>query len=110
MKLEATAGDTLKAKLNSSLLWVVLLLFLFRNHASSQSLHLTFKENTPLGEALLESSRTFGFKVAFDAQRLQSVFANPEVSGNSIDEYLSSLLDHSGIYYDGYIIFPEKKD
>jgi ferric enterobactin receptor len=65
----------------------------------SQAYELAFRENVALSNALLQSSKTFGFKVAFDAQRLGAVHIDKIVKGSSKDEFVTNLLQNTGFTY-----------
>jgi len=112
MKLVVTARYLLKAKLNKAFLCNIFLLLFIHFNAFSQDYKLTFSKDTPLSEALLQSSRIFNFRVAYDAHRLHDVNARDEASGNTIDELLLNLLRESGfkfIYKHGsYLIIEDE--
>jgi ferric enterobactin receptor len=99
MRLEATAGYLSKVRQSSLLLWIFLLLLTFRYDAYSQDYKLTFPKGTTLSDALIQASHTYNFKVAFDSKRLQTVNAKEEVSGNSIGDFLSDLMAHTGFSF-----------
>ena len=107
-----TARYLLKAKLNTALLCNILLLLFIHFNTFSQDYKLTFSKDTPLSEALLQSSRIFNFRIAYDAHRLHAVNARNEASGNSIDELVLNLLKDSGfkfMYKDGsYLIIEDE--
>jgi ferric enterobactin receptor len=99
MKLEATVRFLLgKKQINLC----TCLIFLLLSHfycVESQTFKLSFGNSTPMSEALLQSSHAFGFKVAFDAQGLKSIKAGNEITGNTLNEFLSNLLQHSGYFF-----------
>jgi ferric enterobactin receptor len=99
MRLEATAGYLLKSNQIRVILLLTAFILSFSFFCKSQAYRITFKEKTTLSDALLQSSRTFGFKVAFDAQRLGSVYISKQVKANTIDEFVSNLLQNSGFTY-----------
>jgi|WetSurMetagenome_2_1015567.scaffolds.fasta_scaffold00007_40 ferric enterobactin receptor len=53
----------------------------------------------PLSEALVQASRHLGIKVAFDSEKLSSVNINAEVTGNTPEEFISSLLQNTGFSF-----------
>lgn len=114
MKLEVTAGYISGLKWSNSIFGIIVLLFFFEYNLYSQEYHINFSQGTSLSEALLESSRTFHFRVAYDASRLQAINAGNEAKGNSLNEYLSSLLANSGFSFSykhgSYLIIEEKPD
>ncbi len=99
MKLEVTAKYSLKTNLNRAFLCVILLIIIIPTDLKSQEFKLTFNQSTALSEALLNSSHIYHFKVAYDAQRLGSVYVIGEVSGKTRDEFIANLLLNSGFTY-----------
>jgi ferric enterobactin receptor len=99
MKLEATVKWLLNIKKIKSTLWVIVFLCFIFNNAKSQEFKLSFGNKETLSEALLLSSRTFDFKVAFDARRLNALYAEKEVSGNTQGEFITNLLKNSELTF-----------
>ncbi len=114
MKLEVTAGYISGLKWSKSIFGIIVLLFFFEYKPYSQEYHINFSQGTSLSEALIESSRKYHFRVAYDASRLQAINARNEATGNSVDEYLNSLLENSGFIFSykhgSYLIIDEIQD
>lgn len=110
MKLEATAKYTSNRKRNSILL-IFILLLCFGSEGFSQKYAISFRDVTPLSEALLQASKTFNFKVAYDSRSLSSIYAGKEYKAANIDELINKLLKDSGftfVYKHGcYLIFTD---
>ena len=96
-----------RKKHNSTLFLITIFsLFLFTT-VNGQTYRLTFQK-TSLSNALIQLSREFNIKVAFDSEKLSAVIVDKEISGNSIDELITDLLMNSGFefrfMYDRYLI------
>lgn len=110
MRLAAIAKYLL-VKRNSkvaTLLIIFLLFFCFDTIAQKYKLSFI---NLPLSEALLEVSKQFDIKVAFDAGRLGSVIITRNVTGNTPDEFLQNLLESTGFQFQykhgNFLIVPD---
>lgn len=108
MRLAVTVRLSLNTKQISTVCRLFLLLLLCAE-VSGQDLQIDFGKGTPLSEALLQSSRTFHFKVAFDARSLSALSVSGPVSGSNTGAYLSQLLQSSGFSYvykhGSYLVF-----
>jgi ferric enterobactin receptor len=97
----------------NNILIIALITFSLNLQLNAQSYKLTF-HNLPLSEALVKISREFDIKVAFDAEKLGNVIINKEAKGNSINEFLSDLLENTGFdykfRYDRYLIVELNRD
>ena len=113
MRLEVTGKYLLLKLSNNNLFWIAIFLFLIIPGLKAQNYRQTFK-NTSLSEALVTISKQYNIKVAFDSGRLNSFNINREITGNTIDEFISDLLLNSGFEYkyryDRYLIIPRKSD
>jgi ferric enterobactin receptor len=114
MKLEVTAGYISELKWSNSIVGIIVLLLFFEYNSYSQEYHINFSRGTTLSKALDESSRTYHFRVAYDASRLDAINVADEAWGNSIEEYLNSLLLNSGFGFSykhgSYLIVDNYKD
>ena len=94
-------------RLNRQVYIIIILSLLFIGTSNAQTYSLTFNETT-LSQALIQTSKQFGIKVAFDAEKLSSVTIDREVSADSPDEFIKELLAGSGFEfkfrYDRYLI------
>jgi ferric enterobactin receptor len=92
-------------------LCLIFLFFLSYIESKAQQLKFTF-DNVPLSEALIKSAEKFNFKVAFDADKLHSIFINRDVTGNTKEEFIQDLLLNSGYDFqykhDNFLIIPQK--
>lgn len=98
MRLAPIAKYSLVRKPGKVIICIVFFYFSFYHTSNAQKLRLTFT-NTPLSEALLEVSKQLDVKVAFDAQKLDAVIVNKEVSGNTAEEFFTNLLANSGLQF-----------
>jgi hypothetical protein len=68
----------------------------------------------PLSEALLLSSRSFHFKVAFDAKSVGALTSHGVVSGSNAENFLNGLLANTGftsVYKHGsFLVFKQESD
>ncbi|HEY4786571.1 MAG TPA: carboxypeptidase-like regulatory domain-containing protein, partial [Bacteroidales bacterium] len=110
MKLVKTVQYILKKRINKFIVGTILLSFLHFYTSNAQKFKLTFS-NVPLSEALLQVSKQFDIKFAFDAKKLGAIIINKEVSGNSGDELITSLLSNTGLQFqvkhDRYLIIDD---
>lgn len=112
MRLAAT-GKYLSANQGTSkILCVAFSLLFFSTCIKAQTYKQTF-HNVPLSEALVQVSKLYDIKVAFDADKLGTVNVEGEFTGNTKDELISKLLAGTGFEfryrYSRYLII-EKKD
>jgi ferric enterobactin receptor len=102
----------LRKRLNRSLLHITLLLYLSVSPVVGQTYRLSFS-NIPLSQALIEVSKQFNIKVAFDSERLSSVKVDGEFNGSSADDFMKNLLNNSGFdfkfMYDRYLIVEKER-
>lgn len=68
---------------------LVLLFSCFQLNAQRYTFSFT---HIPVSEALLKVSEQLNVKVAFDAQKLSTVFINKEITGNTAEELISKIL------------------
>jgi len=96
-----------------AIVYVILIFFLFGSDLSAQTYRLTFN-SVPLSDALVQVSGQLGLKVAFDSKKLGSIIITKEVSGETPEEVISSLLRNTGfefrIKYDRYLITEKGKE
>lgn len=97
---------------NNALICITILPFLLHtNLIPAQTYTITFK-NTTVSDALLQTSKQFDIKVAFDSKKLTSVYIDRTVTGSTIDDFMNNLLRNSGynfIYkYNRYLIVEKK--
>jgi hypothetical protein len=98
---------------NKTTLLFLLLFILLHSNLSGQEFRFNFN-NIPLSEALISLSSQLEIKVAFNSKKLGSIIINKEISGNSAEEIITSLLLDSGleykIKYDRFLIFEGESD
>lgn len=99
MRLEATVISILNIRLNRILLCAFVLFLLTKPESWSQDYKITFIKDTPLSEALLQASRTFNFKVAFDSRQLSTTYVSDEYIGNHREELINNLLKNTRFTY-----------
>ncbi len=93
-----TKSSLVKRNLNT-FFCILTISFLFIENLSGQTYNITF-QNTTVSRALLQISKQYNIKVAFDSEKLSSVNIDREISGNTINELLSDLLANTGYYYE----------
>jgi ferric enterobactin receptor len=113
MRLAGTIKYLLRELINSPLLLVLFFIFPAELNLNAQIYRQDF-HNISLSEALGRVSKQYDIKVAFDSGKLSSLNIDREVTGNSLNEFLSDLLLNSGFEYkyryNIYLIFPQKRD
>jgi len=99
-------------RLNRKILFLTIFSFYVISSISAQTYKLSFQQ-IPLSQALIQASKQYDIKVAFDAEKLNLVTINREVTGNSADEFMKDLLRNSGFefkfMYDRYLIVSKDK-
>ncbi len=95
MKLKAIIRYILKKK-NTKIVSIAFIFVLFCTYSHAQKYKLT-NNNETLSQALLNASKQFNIKVAFDAQKLETFIVNEKVEGKTIDEFLHNLLSDFGL-------------
>jgi ferric enterobactin receptor len=107
MRLVIMAKYLSRKRLNRILLHITLLSFFCVSPVIGQTYRLSFS-NISLSQALIEVSKQFNIRVAFDSERLGPVNVDGEFSGSSVDEFMKNLLTDSGFdfkfMYDRYLI------
>lgn len=100
---------SVKAKANRPLLVIFILLLFLTTRLSGQGYKINFR-NTSLADALVQVTKSFGVRINFDAERLGRVSVTKDISVNTIEELLASLLNGSGYGYrlrnNHYLIIP----
>ena len=94
MKLVVIAKYLFVKSRNKIILCITLFAFFINSASIAQKYKLVF-DHVSLSDALLKASEQFNIKVAFDAQKLNSVFVSKEVRGNTIEEFMNNLLQNS---------------
>jgi ferric enterobactin receptor len=93
-----------KAKLSSakkqinSVFFKLLISFFFIEPLTAQTYNVTF-QNTAISQALIQISKQFNIKVAFDSEKLSSVSVNRKITGNTIPQLLNDLLLNTGFEF-----------
>jgi ferric enterobactin receptor len=109
MRLVIRVKYILRKRYGCKLFNTIVFLFLFAS-LSGQAYKMTFSRIS-LSGALLEASGVYGFKVAFDSDKLGSTSFSGEVTGSSVDEFLTNLLNNTGFgfkfLHDSYLIIPK---
>lgn len=111
MRLAVTGKYLLLKLSNKTIFWIAILSVLIIPDLKSQTYRQTF-QNISLSEALISVSKQYNIKVAFDSGKLSSYNINREVTGNTLQEFLSDLIRSSGFdfkyRYNRYLIVPVK--
>ncbi len=106
------AGYKSGKRLNRTVHLIILFPLFFLGSATAQTYTLSFHQ-TSLSTALIQVSKQYDIKVAFDSEKLSSVTIDREVKGSSPDEIMKDLLAGSGFEFtfrhDRYLIV-EKED
>lgn len=76
---------------------VVLLLFPF--NGICQQFQFKFS-HTPISKALIEVSSKSNIRIAFDASELEKIFITKNVTGATVNEVISSVLEETGYTFD----------
>lgn len=110
MRLAAMVKYLLVKKLSKAATLLIFFFLFFCFDTNAQKYRLSFN-NLPLSEVLLEVSRQFNVKVAFDAGRTGSVIITREVTGNTPEEFLTNLLETTGFQFQykhgNFLIIPD---
>ena len=77
----------------------ITLIFILYCYISEAQVYRLNNNNETLSQALLEASKLYNIKVAFDAQKLSTIFVHKKVEGKTIDEFLHNLLPYYGLAY-----------
>jgi ferric enterobactin receptor len=98
-------------RLGNKFIHIVLFFFLFAS-LNGQSYRMIFGE-VPLSQALVEASRQYSFKIAFDAEKLGSITVSGEITGTSVEEFIAKLIGSSDLelrfMHDSYLIVPKSE-
>jgi ferric enterobactin receptor len=112
MRLVIMARYRSGKRLNRTVHFIIIISLLFIGSARAQTYNLSFHQ-TSLSQALIQVSKLYDIKVAFDSEKLSSVTIDREVKGSSPDEFMNDLLAGSGFEFtflhERYLIV-EKQD
>jgi ferric enterobactin receptor len=98
MRLVKTTKYLSAIKILNTSACILVISFFFIDIVSGQALSLRF-HNEPVSNALVEVSKKYNIKVAFDAEQLGKINIDRTVSGNTVDELLTDLLTNTGFRY-----------
>jgi ferric enterobactin receptor len=82
----------------NTLFCILITSFLLIENIAGQTYSLTFQKIS-VSDALLQISKQYDIKVAFDSEKLRSVNIDRTISGSTINELLSDLLLNTGFEY-----------
>jgi ferric enterobactin receptor len=98
MRLKVITKFSLAKRSLNALFWILIILLSPVEKIAGQAYNLTF-QSTTVSSALLQLSKQYDIKVAFDSEKLSAINIDRKISGNTINELLSDLLANTGFEY-----------
>ncbi|MBO7523390.1 MAG: TonB-dependent receptor plug domain-containing protein, partial [Bacteroidales bacterium] len=80
-------------------IFVIVLSLFFDWSLSAQTYNVSY-QNSPLSEILLDLSKQYNIKVAFDHEKASSIYINKTISESSVEALLKKLLQETDLTYE----------